>query len=511
VIGGTAFTDTSTGAQNDPTGDKGSVTPVFVTPPLGNLVSGNSQNGILIDSGSSNNILYGNFVGTTSDGNHSLGNTLDGVAIQNADNNSLIGCDFTQNPFVYYNVISGNGENGLHVTDSNGTVIQANFFGIGADNSTVVGNAQDGVLVDGASMNTLMGGPIPLGNVSSGNGANGIEVADTASGFTSFNTFGGLFATFGGLSAFGVAAPNGNDGILITSTGGNQTLQTNLFSGNINNGIEISGDASGVTVDPDIAGLDINAILVVANQGNGLEIDGTAHDNIIGGHQLSLLPENIFSGNMGYGIVIEGSAYDNQVINTYVGTDGKVSGALPNQLGGILISGTAHNNTIGDVPSPPSRTNEDIISGNDGNGITLGDNTSFTSILNNIIGATKAGNPLPNTGLPIDTGTSTDNTIEGNVIVACFAARTRIATPDGEMAVQRLRVGDLVRTLEGRSAPIHWIGQRRVDCRRHPKPESVWPVRVTAHSFARGLPRRDLLLSPDHAVYAEGVLIRSAT
>ena len=38
--------------------------------------------------------------------------------------------------------------------------------------------------------------------------------------------------------------------MLITSTGGNQTVRTNVLSGNLNNGIEIAGDASGVTVVP---------------------------------------------------------------------------------------------------------------------------------------------------------------------------------------------------------------------------------------------------------------------
>ncbi len=116
-IGGTAFVDTSTGAVNDPTGDKGTVAPVFVVPPLGNLVSGNNQNGILIDFNSQRNVLNGNFVGTTASGNGAIGNTLDGVAISGADNNSLIGCQFVNNPFVYYNVVSGNGNNGLHITD----------------------------------------------------------------------------------------------------------------------------------------------------------------------------------------------------------------------------------------------------------------------------------------------------------------------------------------------------------------------------------------------------------
>ena len=43
--------------------------------------------------------------------------------------------------------------------------------------------------------------------------------------------------------------------MLITSTGGNQTVQTNVISGNLNNGLEISGDAWGVTVVPNVIGL----------------------------------------------------------------------------------------------------------------------------------------------------------------------------------------------------------------------------------------------------------------
>ncbi len=38
-IGGTAFVDSATGQANNPTGSKGTVTPVFVVPPLGNQIS----------------------------------------------------------------------------------------------------------------------------------------------------------------------------------------------------------------------------------------------------------------------------------------------------------------------------------------------------------------------------------------------------------------------------------------------------------------------------------------
>jgi hypothetical protein len=81
-------------------------------------------------------------------------------------------------------------------------------------------------------------------------------------------------------------------------------------------------------------------------------------------------------------------------------------------------------------------------------------------------------------------------------------------TQHGECAVEALRVGDLVPALAGgRLARIRWIGHRRVDCRRHPQPRAVWPVRVAAGAFAPGAPTRDLWLSPDHAIWHHGMLV----
>ena len=95
----------------------------------------------------------------------------------------------------------------------------------------------------------------------------------------------------------------------------------------------------------------------------------------------------------------------------------------------------------------------------------------------------------------------------GIVAIACFAAGTRIATPRGPVAVERLGVGEAVRLAEGGIAPVVWLGHRRVDCRRHAWPADVHPVRIAAHAFGVGRPRRDLWLSPDHAVFVDGVLI----
>ena len=91
--------------------------------------------------------------------------------------------------------------------------------------------------------------------------------------------------------------------------------------------------------------------------------------------------------------------------------------------------------------------------------------------------------------------------------VACFVAGTRIGTPDGPRAIETLREGDLVTTMSGAARAIVWAGSRSIHVASHPRPDAVRPIRVDAHAFGEGLPARDLFLSPDHAVFAEGVLI----
>ena len=94
-----------------------------------------------------------------------------------------------------------------------------------------------------------------------------------------------------------------------------------------------------------------------------------------------------------------------------------------------------------------------------------------------------------------------------DVTVACFAAGTRILTAGGEVPVEELRFGDRVPTLGSRLAGIAWFGHRRIDCRRHTRPTDTLPVRVHVGAFGERLPARDLLLSPDHAVFVDGALV----
>ncbi len=362
---------------NNPTGTENSVPAVYNVPPQGNTISGNGINGVLIANASTNNVLSGNFIGIDSSGDKPLGNRLDGVAIENSANNSLIGCTLRQDPFVFYNVVSGNGRDGVRLTNANNATVQANFLGIAANNSVTIPNAGEGLNVTGSSQNTTVGGVIPLGNVISGNKKNGIAVRDTASGFISFNTFGGGFA-------FGGKAPNGRDGILITSTGGNNVIQTCILSGNIGNGLEIGGNATGVQVMDTACGTTTNIGTALANQGSGVVISGTAHGNALGGFAPSVEGRTHFSGNVGYGVAVIDQAHDNFIFNSNVGT-GHIftSGSeqsIPNQTGGIYLGPGTSGTTIGGTRTILANR----INTNTGGGLII-EGSARNSVINNVI------------------------------------------------------------------------------------------------------------------------------
>jgi hypothetical protein len=91
--------------------------------------------------------------------------------------------------------------------------------------------------------------------------------------------------------------------------------------------------------------------------------------------------------------------------------------------------------------------------------------------------------------------------------LACFARGTRIATPDGECAVESLRPGDAVLTPRG-PRRLRWVGYRTCDTRAAPEAR---PVRIAAGALARllgaRLPLRDLIVSPSHALLLRGALV----
>ncbi|MCB8881880.1 Hint domain-containing protein [Acidisoma cellulosilytica] len=92
--------------------------------------------------------------------------------------------------------------------------------------------------------------------------------------------------------------------------------------------------------------------------------------------------------------------------------------------------------------------------------------------------------------------------------VLCFLAGTMIATPDGERAIETLKMGDLVLTAEGNAEPVRWMGistNSAVDG----DPLNVLPIRILAGALGEGMPVRDLLVSSDHALLVDGVLVQA--
>jgi parallel beta-helix repeat protein len=378
--------------------------------PLSNLISGNQGDGVLITGKSSTNLMAANLIGTNNTGNVALGNRLDGVTILNGSNrNVLTGTRIGQAPFIYANIIDGNGGNGLRVSNSNNTVIQANFFGLGYDNKTPVGNALDGLLIEGTSANTQDGGVIPLGNVNAANGGNGDEIRDTARGTVVFNNFIGL-AAFQDYTNLG----NGLDGMLISSTGGNNTIRTSIITENQRDGIEITGQARGVVVEQVFIGINTNGSIAMPNGMDGISISGNAHNNTIGGFIHSVVPQTTISANLGDGVSFTGTAHNNSIVNTFIGTDFRGKTALGNGGAGVFLGSGTFANTIGGTQSKYAN----LISGNLGDGVDL--NGTFSNTLAaNLIGVQAPDRvrtsllPLSNGGNGISITSSFQNLIGG--------------------------------------------------------------------------------------------------
>ncbi|MBV9860420.1 MAG: Hint domain-containing protein, partial [Alphaproteobacteria bacterium] len=93
---------------------------------------------------------------------------------------------------------------------------------------------------------------------------------------------------------------------------------------------------------------------------------------------------------------------------------------------------------------------------------------------------------------------------------ACYCAGTMILTEHGEVAVEDLRIGDVLIARSGDARPVRWIGTRAYDGRFIADNRHVLPVCVTAGALGDGVPRRDLWVSPAHSLYVEGVLVPAA-
>lgn len=89
----------------------------------------------------------------------------------------------------------------------------------------------------------------------------------------------------------------------------------------------------------------------------------------------------------------------------------------------------------------------------------------------------------------------------------CFMPGTMIRTPHGEAAVEHLRIGDLVKSIDGRPVAVRWIGRQTVAPRF--ADELRLPIRIRVGALGENVPSRDLLVSADHAFLLDGALVHA--
>jgi hypothetical protein len=249
---------------------------------LGNLVSGNANNGIEVAKGATLNRIQGNFIGTDATGSYAVANgTADdtnpgsGVSIEGATLNLVGGNGCAGDG----NVISGNKGNGVVLgLDTNypqfgtavGNVVQGNYIGTDVTGLVEVPNEGDGVLLErGANRNLIGPGVVPFGAVA---------LVGLVDGTIGVVTFGPGFL----------------------GTGFDLLCQGNLISGNTGDGVHLDTGASFNAVYGNFIGVDLTGRTALPNGSNGVEIENGSNSNLIGAGGRG----NVISGNKSAGVLI---------------------------------------------------------------------------------------------------------------------------------------------------------------------------------------------------------------
>ncbi len=177
------------------------------------------------------------------------------------------------------------------------------------------------------------------------------------------------------------------------------------------------------------------------------------------------------------------------------------------------LDGDSSNNEVGNDPTQTA-----VVTDEDGNTVASGTiYAEIAYILENPSGGSITVYALEIGGVPVGFITSEPlepgvtyvandvNVNNGNaqpytdfVDVPCFTPGTMIKTPRGEIAVEKLKVGDVVLTLDNGPQTIRWIGERQLSiadltCNRH-----FQPVVITKDALGENVPDRDLTVSPEH-------------
>jgi CSLREA domain-containing protein len=281
----------------------------------------------------------------------------------------------------------------------NGNLLEGSFIGTDVTGSLDMGNNLTGARFGSGSGNTVGGASPASRNVISGNNGGGLELTGNNN-----RVVGNLIGTDRsgavdlGNSSIGVGVVSGFGNVI----GGSLAGEGNIISGNDGSGISLNASSSLTIVRGNYVGTDFSGTVALANGGLG-GIVVSSSDNTIGGDGLG--DGNLISGNAGVGIFLSGN--NNRVAGNLIGTDHSGTVDLGNSSRGVGVNGTG--NVIGGSLAPE----RNIISGNNGGGISLGD--TATVVRGNYIGTDVSGTvALANGGFEGVLVLSGGNTIGGD-------------------------------------------------------------------------------------------------
>lgn len=400
-----------------------------------NLISGNARAGVaIVGTGTQDNIISANFIGTDDYGNSDVGNGHSGVYISQANNN-VVGGDTAGER----NIISGNLSHGVRLVNpgTTGNVISGNRIGTRRTGTVAVSNQGDGVhIADGAQDNFIGGDSPDEANLISGNVMNGIAIAgaDTSGNTVSGNYIGTTVYLHSSMGN-GEHGVDLSDGAHHNTIGGDSIAEGNQISGNDEAGVSVNGeDTDNNIVSANLIGTDAQGSDSVSNDWAGVQIEHGAQNNIIGGDTPT--ERNLISGNGFFGVIlVHEETTGNTIIGNYIGTNITGTAALENESYGIVLSEGATGNTIGGA----SNALGNLVSGNGGSGLIItGTNTMSNTILGNYIGVDVSGGDLHNEapGIELSSGAQENAIGPGNVIAHNWG--------DGVLVSEAATLGNLI-------------------------------------------------------------------
>jgi parallel beta-helix repeat protein len=282
-------------------------------------------------------------------------------------------------------------------------------------------------------------GPVGQGNLISANREFGIFIAGAEA--SENLVVGNLIGTdVTGTQARG----NGSIGVFLhggahdNTIGGTQAWQRNIVSDNLD-GISMMGEGTSRNrVIGNYVGTDVSGTIGLGNRGRGIGIEVSASANLVQG--------NLSSGNGGAGILISDRGADyNVIIGNQVGTDASGTQPIPNEWVGVIVGEGSFNRIGGTAPGEGN-----LISGND-IGVTVGgSNAPGNLVLGNLIGTDGSGlNALGNTGEGL-TISASETIVEHNVISGNGTAGIDL----GDGSTSSFVLGNIIGTDRGKTIAL---------------------------------------------------------